>query len=121
MQMSLAVGSGGHGVYLPAGGFGGASASPFSTLMGRPVIPIEQCQTCGTSGDIILASFGKGYIFSQKGSLQSDLSIHTHFVFDESCLRFVLRLDSQPVLRAPVTPYKGTNTQSYFLKLDTRS
>jgi len=76
-SMSLAVGTGGAPVYLPAGG---AAQSPYATLFGRPVVPIEQCQTVGNTGDIILASFGKGYILSQKGGIQSDMSIHVRFV-----------------------------------------
>jgi len=48
--MSLSVGTGGIPVYMPAGG---ASASPYGTLYGRPVLPIEQCQTLGDQGDII--------------------------------------------------------------------
>ena len=34
---------------------GGLSGQPYGTLLGRPVIPIEQCSTLGTVGDIILA------------------------------------------------------------------
>ena len=117
-QMSLAVGTGGQPVYLPAGG---ASSSPYGSLFGRPVIPIEQCQTLGTTGDIYLASFGRGYIYSQKGGMQSDMSIHVRFVYDESVFRFVLRIDGQPLLRSAITPYKGTNTLSHFVKLDSRT
>jgi len=115
--MSLAVGTGGAPVYLPAGG---ASGSPYSTLMGRPVMPIEQCQTVGTTGDIYLASFGKGYIYSQKGGIQSDMSIHVRFVYDESVFRFVLRIDGQPLMRSAITPYKGNDTLSHFVKLNSR-
>ena len=115
--MSLAVGTGGAPVYLPAGG---ASGSPYSTLMGRPVMPIEQCQTVGTTGDIYLASFGKGYIYSQKGGIQSDMSIHVRFVYDESVFRFVLRIDGQPLMRSAITPYKGTDDLSHFIKLNSR-
>jgi HK97 family phage major capsid protein len=116
--MSLAVGTGGAPVYLPAGG---ASGSPYSTLMGRPVMPIEQCQTVGTTGDIYLASFGKGYIYSQKGGIQSDMSIHVRFIYDESVFRFVLRIDGQPLMRSAITPYKGSNDLSHFVKLDART
>lgn len=42
--MSIAVGTGGVPVYMPAGG---ASASPYSNLFGRPVVPIEHCATLG--------------------------------------------------------------------------
>jgi len=118
--MSLAVGTGGSPVWLPANG---AAGSPYSTLMGRPVIPIEQCQSVGTVGDIILADFRNGYIWATKGGLQTDMSIHVRFVYDESVFRFVARVDGQPVRASALTPYKGGSswTQSHFVALATRS
>ena len=62
-------------VYMPPGGL---SQAPYGTLMGRPVIPIEVCQTMGTSGDIILADLSQ-YIMIDKGGLQSASSIHVKF------------------------------------------
>jgi len=116
--MSLAVGTGGVPVYLPATG---ASGSPYSTLFGRPVLPIEQAETLGTTGDIMLADFQNGYIVAEKGGMKADVSIHVQFIYDEQVFRFVSRVDGQPVLASAITPYKGTNTQSHFVKLDTRS
>ena len=57
--MGLSVGTGGTPVYLPPGG---ASAAPYGTLFGRPVIPVEQCQTLGDAGDIILGGFQPVYL-----------------------------------------------------------
>lgn len=118
--MSLAVGTGGIPIYMPAGGLSGA---PYGTLFGRPVIPIEQAATLGTVGDIILADLANGYILAEKGGIQSDMSIHVRFVYDESVFRFVLRVDGQPVRASALTPYKGgaSYTQSHFVALETRS
>ena len=116
--MSLAVGTGGVPVYMPAGGLSGQA---FDTLYGRPVLPIEQCQTLGTKGDIYLCDFAGGYILAEKGGIASDMSIHVRFVYDESVFRFVLRIDGQPVLASAITPYKGSNTQSHFITLAARS
>ena len=117
--MSLSVGTGGGPVWIPAGG---ASASPYSTLMGRPVMPIEQCASIGDLGDIIVADFGNGYILAEKGGIQSDVSIHVRFIYDESIFRFVIRLDGQPVRASALTPYKGgaNFTQSHFVALAAR-
>ena len=115
-SMSIAVGTGGIPVYMPAGG---VSGSPYSTLFGRPVVPIEQCQTVGTTGDILLADFSQ-YKAIDKGGIKGDVSIHVQFVYDESVFRFVYRFDGQPVLASAITPYKGTNTLSHFVKLDSR-
>lgn len=116
-QMGLAVGAGGSPVYLPPGG---ASAAPYGTLFGRPVIPIEQCQTVGDLGDILLADFGE-YILIDKGAMQSASSIHVRFVYDESVFRFVYRVDGQPLWNSALTPYKGSNTLSPFVVLQARA
>ncbi len=116
--MSLAVGTGGAPIYLPPGGI---SEVPYGRLMGLPAMAIEQCATLGTVGDIILANFQNGYVLAEKGGIQADMSIHVRFVYDESCFRFVLRVDGQPVRASALTPYKGSNTQSHFIALETRS
>lgn len=115
-QMSLGVGTAGQPVYLPPGGL---SAAPYGNLMGRPVVPIEQCQTVGTTGDIMLCDFSQ-YKAIDKGGIQNDVSIHVRFIYDESVFRFVYRFDGQPVLASAITPFKGTNTLSHFVKLDSR-
>jgi HK97 family phage major capsid protein len=117
--MSLAVGTGGSPIFMPAGGL---SQSPYNTILGRPVLPIEQCQTLGTTGDILFADL-KGYLLAKKGNIQSDMSIHIRFLYDESVFRFVLRTDGQPVRATALTPYKGgtSYTQSHFVALETRS
>jgi HK97 family phage major capsid protein len=116
-KMSLAVGLGGQLIYMPAGGISGA---PYGTLLGRPVIPIEQASALGDVGDIMLANLD-GYILAQKGGIQADVSIHVRFVFDESTFRFVYRVDGQPVRATPLTPYKGSAaTQSDFVVLAAR-
>ncbi len=115
--MSLAVGTGGSPVFLPGGQ---ASSTPYATLFGRPLIPIEQCETLGTAGDIILADLSS-YILIDKGGLQSDVSIHVRFLNDESTLRFVFRCDGQPMYAAAVTPFKGSETKSPFVILQTRA
>ena len=116
-SMSLAVGTGGVPVYMPAGG---VSAAPYSTLFGRPVVPCESCATLGTTGDLILADMS-GYYLAQKGTMKKDVSIHIRYIYDESCYRFVLRIDGQPMLGSAITPANSTETISSFVKLDTRS
>ena len=115
--MSLAVGTGGVPVYMPAGGLSG---QPYGTLFGRPVIAIEQAATLGTVGDIIFADLG-GYILAEKGGIESAMSIHVKFDYDESVFRFVMRVDGQPERASALTPYKGSDTLSHFVALATRS
>jgi HK97 family phage major capsid protein len=115
-SMSMAVGTGGVPVYMPAGGISG---QPYSTLFGRPVIPVEYCPTLGTVGDIILVDLSQ-YLLIDKGGIQTAASIHVRFVFDESCLRVILRVDGQPIRNSALTPYKGSNTLSPYVALATR-
>ena len=116
-QLHHAVGTGGVPMFIPAGGI---NQTPFGTLLGRPLQPIEQCQTLGTKGDIYLADFSQ-YITADKGSMQSASSIHVRFINDETVMRFVMRFDGQPIRDTALTPFKGSNTQSAFISLNTRS
>ncbi|MFA5409865.1 MAG: phage major capsid protein [Bacilli bacterium] len=116
--MSIAVGTGGQLVFVPPGGL---SSAPYGTLLGRPVIPIEQCATLGTVGDIILADLSKGYVLAEKGGIQSAMSIHVRFEYAESVFRFILRMDGQPVRASALTPYKGSETLGHFVALATRA
>lgn len=115
--MSLAVGTGGGPVYLPGGS---VNEAPFATLFGRPVLPIEQAATLGDLGDIVLADLSS-YILIDKGGIQSDMSIHVRFIFDESIFRFVYRCDGQPSWQNTLTPFKGSNALSPFVALAARA
>ena len=115
--MHKVVGVGGIPVYLPANGISGA---PYNVLMGRPVVPVEYCQTLGTVGDIILADLSQ-YVLADKGGVQSASSAHVRFMNDEQVFRFVYRVDGQPLWNSPLTPFKGSNTLSPFIALATRS
>jgi len=117
-QMSLAVGTGGVPVFMPANG---AAGQPYATLFGRPIVPLEQCAALGTVGDIIFGDFGGGYILATKGGIKADMSIHIRFLYDESVFRFVLRIDGQPVRASALTPYKGSDTLGHFIVLATRA
>jgi HK97 family phage major capsid protein len=115
--LTLTVGSGsGLAAYLPPGGL---SAKPYATLLGRPVLPVEWCPTLGTVGDILLVDL-RHYVTATKGMIESALSIHLRFDYDESTFRFIFRVDGAPWWSAPLTPYKGSSTQSCFVALQTR-
>lgn len=115
-QLSHAVGTGGVPVFVPAGGISG---TPFGTLFGRPIQPIEQAAALGTEGDIVLADLDK-YILGDKGPIEVESSIHVKFTTDEMAFRWSLRADGQPIPAAPLTPYKGSSTLSPFVTLATR-
>ena len=111
------VGTAGIPVFTPPGGIAGA---PYGMIHGRPILPIEQCQTVGTTGDIILADFTQ-YLIIEKDGLQSAQSMHVKFIEDEMTFRFTMRNNGQPLWKTAVTPYKGSNTQSPFVALAERA
>jgi HK97 family phage major capsid protein len=115
LEMSLSVGTGGSSIFVQD-----ATKPGSMTIFGRPIIASEFCQTLGTTGDIILGDFSQ-YLLLTKGGLQTDSSIHVRFIYDETTLRFVFRIDGQPAWHNTLTPYKGTDTQSPFVALATRS
>lgn len=115
-QLSLAVGTGGTALYQPPGGL---SVAPYGTLMGRPVYPVEYCDTVGDLGDILLADMSE-YLAIEKGGIQSASSIHVQFVYDETVYRFVYRIDGEPAWNSALTPKNSTNTVSPFVVLEAR-
>jgi HK97 family phage major capsid protein len=108
---------GGAPVYVPVNGLSG---SPFATLLGRPVIPIEQCATIGTQGDIALVDMSQ-YVLISKGGIKADSSMHVRFLYDEMAFRWTYRVNGAPIWKSALTPKNGSNTLSPFVFLDTRA
>ena len=127
LTMSLPVGVGGSSVvdglgpaggrlYSPAGPFGDG----YGRLFGRPVVPIEQAQTLGTVGDIILADMSQ-WVWVDKGSMQQAVSMHVRFLNDEMTYRFIYRVSGSPIWHTALTPFNGSNSVSPFVALATRA
>lgn len=108
---------GGFGVYQPANGLAGQQ---YDTLFGRPVIPIEQAETLGTVGDFMYLNLNE-YLLISKGGLETAESIHVRFLYGENTFRFTYSINGAPAWKSALTPYKGSNTQSPFVTLATRS
>lgn len=116
LNMSINVGAAGQPVYMQGGNISGA---PFGTLYGKPLHPTEFNATLGTTGDIVLADLGQMITISKGGVMQA-VSMHLEFLTDQLALRFTMRVNGKPWENAPITPYKGTNTQSSFVCVATR-
>lgn len=109
------------GMTGPGNAYATGNGAPYGTILGRPVLPIEQCATVGTEGDIILVDLSQ-YIVGQKGDLNTATSIHVAFVTDQTAFRFIMRINGEPIWHQPLTPYKGTSdTLSPYVTLATRS
>jgi hypothetical protein len=61
------------------------------------------------------------YLYWEKTDIQAATSIHVQFLTDETTFRFVYRVDGQPAHNTPLTPYKGSSTQSAFVALTAAS
>jgi len=115
-SLAQVVGTGGAPVWLPPGGM---SASPFGSLYGRPVVPVEYAEAPGTVGDIVLADLSQ-YQLVDKGGLTAATSMHVAFLTDQQVFRITYRVDGKPMWSAPLTPYKGAQTLSPFVGLASR-
>ncbi|RBP03816.1 HK97 family phage major capsid protein [Roseiarcus fermentans] len=116
MGLAQVVGTGGAPVYLPPGGYSG---SPYSTLLGRPVIETEYSAALGSPGDIVLVDLSQ-YTLVDKGGVQAATSMHIAFLTDEMVFRITYRTDGQPMWKSPITPFKGGNTRSPFVAIAAR-
>lgn len=103
-------------VYMPPGGL---SASPYGSILGRPAITTEHCQALGTAGDIGLYDM-KAYAVGMKGTVDSAISIHLRFDYNETAFRLVFEVDGQPWISSEVTPEHG-DTRSPFVTLAARA
>lgn len=113
--MNLSVGTGGSAVFIPAGG---ASAAPYGTLLGRPIVVIEQAVALGTKGDVTFCDLSD-YIAITKGGLRRDVSIHVKFLQDEQALRFVRRINGAPYTKTKLqSKAKSTFYTSPYIALD---
>lgn len=124
MQMTINVKNvagtenvGGSAVYIPPGGL---SASPFGTLLGRPVIPTQACETLGDKGDIIFADLSKYLSVVKTGGVRQDVSMHLWFDYDMTAYRFIFRVGGQPWWSSAISPRDGANTLSCFVTLAER-
>jgi HK97 family phage major capsid protein len=109
--------TGGMPIYMPPGGL---SASPFATLLGRPVITTEACAAIGSVGDIVLAYMGGYFAPFKAGGVKSDVSMHLYFDQGVTAFRWSLRVGGQPWLSAPIARKNGSNTLSHFIALAAR-
>lgn len=115
---SLIPGTSAVPAYLPMNGL---SASPYATLMGRPVVPIEACAAIGDLGDIILVDLNQYWALTKSGGIQTDTSIHLYFDQALTAFRFIFRVNGQPAWSSTITRQNGSgNELSWAVTLQAR-
>lgn len=117
--MALSVGTGGSAVWIGNGNGDGAGTPPV-TILGRPVVFTEKVSTVGTAGDINFVDFGY-YLIGDRQAMQAETSTHFKFGNDKTAMRVIERVDGQPWIQSAITPKKGSNTLSPFVKVATRA
>ena len=104
-------------IYMPGHNLAG---SPFSTLLGRPIIFSQAMSTLGDKGDIMLVDWSQ-YMTVVKGGLRSDVSIHLHFDQDVTTYKFVLRCGGAPSWSSTLAAKNGSGTYSPYVTLAERA
>lgn len=115
-NLTMDVGTAGVALYRPQDGIAGTAPM---TLKGLPRVETEFSASVGTVGDLALADL-KQYISISKGGITQAVSTEIEFLTDQTAIRFTMRVNGRPWETTPVTPYKGSNTQSSFLVTETR-
>ena len=95
--------------------------SPFSTLLGRPVIPTQACQTVGDLGDIILADMSQYMTVIKLGGMRTDSSIHFYVDSGHTAFRVTMRIGGAPEWSGTISPFDGSNTLSPFVAIAERT
>lgn len=105
-------------IFLPAGGL---SQSPHGTILGRPIIPTQACETVGDEGDIFLVDMKQYMLLQRGGGIRADTSIHLYFDYNMTAFRFILRVGGQPWWNSTLAARDGNTTYSPFVTLAVRS
>lgn len=115
--LNLPIGTGGVPVYLPPTG---ATAAPYATLYGKPIIETDHMAAVGSAGDIGLFDL-KEYMLLRKGTVKQDMSIHVEFLTAQNCFRLQLRAGGAPKGKNPVKLKHSTTPRSPFIILGERT
>ncbi len=103
-----------------SGGTGNVPATIMDTrdrsIDGRPYFPTEHCSALGTAGDLVLGDFTQ-YLLATKGNVKTAMSVHIRFDYMETCFRAAYRVDGKPAWDRTLTPRKGSQLVSPFVKL----
>jgi HK97 family phage major capsid protein len=118
--LTMTIASGVGAVLIGGGGFPAGSSAPAMTILGRPVIVSEKCNTVGHIGDINFIDFGF-YLIGDLQAMSIAQSEDFRFQNDVTSFRCIERLDGRPWLASAITPQNNGNTLSPFVNLSTHA
>lgn len=122
MTMVVAGSSSDVPVYLPSGGgYGAFAGRPQTTIMGRPAITHQACETLGDEGDIFFCDFSQYLIGQQSAGPELATSMHLYFDYNMMAVRAIWRLCGMPKWSQTISARDGSATYSPFVDLAVRS
>ncbi len=89
-------------------------------LDGVPITFVEQADTLGEKGDLVLADWSS-YVILRKGGIKEMESLHFKFDMGLKAIKWTLRIDGMSRVKEPLNPYKGKNKVSPFVGLAARN
>ena len=104
-------------LFIPANSM---ANSPHGTLLGRPIVPVEQAPAVGAAGDISLLDLSQ-YRWIDKGGINAQTSIHVRFLYDEMAFRFTYRCGGKPIWTDKIEAYQGSTKRSPYVTLGART
>lgn len=108
-------------IWLPPGNFNALANSPNGTLLGRPIIPHQACETLGDHGDILLCDLSQYIIGYKSSGPQFASSIHLYFDYGMTAIRATWRLCGMPKWSTVISARDGSATYSPFVSLAERA
>ncbi len=112
---------GNYPIHIPTGlTVGGIQASPYGTLLGRPVVVFQHANTFSAKGDILLVDLRYYQTITKASGMQTATSMHLYFDADLTAFRTTFRMDGQSKIVTPIAPAKGSTTMSPFIQLGAR-
>lgn len=96
------------------------TVGPPMAILGRPVFFTEKAETVGDAGDLNFVDLGY-YLIGDRQSISAMTSPHFKFQNDQTAIRFIERVDGRPWIQSAITPNKGSNTLTPFVKLAERA
>lgn len=97
------------------------AAGSVGTLHQRDVFVCEQLPAPGTPGDLVCADLARVLLVTKGRDTRRAVSPHVAFDRDRTLFKFTVRMNTQPMLSAPVAPYTGTRPLSDATLLAARS
>ena len=105
-------------LYLPSMQMADA---PYGTLLGRPLVITQHCNTLGDLGDVIFADMSQYVTLSKASGINAARSMHLWFDQEVDALRFSTRIAGQPWMGSAVDSDNSAADVSPFVSLAARA